>query len=132
MGLLDDRETSFSLLASMERAISLCETSLSDDSPVPDNALPGYKYHAHTSGEKKSGVGIFYKEDFPLRIREDLSFEECLVTELIFGRKKIFFTVFYRNPEHNANSPEFEQFLLKFENWFLMYLLVAAPQLLWS
>ena len=98
--------------------ISLCETSLNDDLPVPENALPGYKYHPHNhpSGKKKGGVGIFYKDDPPIRIRNDLSFDECLVTELIFGRKKIFFTVFYRNPENNANSQEFEQFLTSFEN----------------
>ena len=86
--------------------------------PVPENTLPGYKYHPlnHPSGEKKGGVGIFYKENLPIRIRNDLSFEECLVTELIFGRKKIFFTVFYRNPENNANSEGFEKFLINFEN----------------
>ena len=96
--------------------ISLCETSLNDDLPVPDNALPKYYPYNHPSGERKGGVGIFYKDDLPIRIRNDLSFDECLVTELIFGRKNIFFTVFYRNPENNANSPEFLQFLTKFEN----------------
>ena len=61
-------------------------------------------------------MGIFYKESLPLRIREDLSFDECLVTELMFGHKKIFFTVFYRNPKNNASSHEFENFLVAFEN----------------
>ena len=38
--------------------ISLCETSLNDDSPVPENALPGYKYHSHNhpSGKKKGSA----------------------------------------------------------------------------
>ena len=98
--------------------ISLCETSLSDNTPVPENALPGYKYHPlnHPSGNKRGGVGIFYKDTLPLRVRNDLSFDECLVTELIFGRRKIFFSVFYRNPEDTVNSPEFENFLSNFEN----------------
>ena len=43
----------------------------------------------------KGGIGIFYKESLTLKIRHDLSFE-CIVTELIFGHKKIFFTVLYR------------------------------------
>ena len=40
--------------------ISLCETSLNDETPVPENALPGYKYHPlnHPSGNKNGGVGI--------------------------------------------------------------------------
>ena len=97
--------------------ISLCETSLNDEMQVPEKAIPGYKYQPlnHPSGNKKGGVGIFYKDTLPLRIRSDLSFNECLVTELIFGRKKIFFSVFYRNPEDDANSPEFENFLSNFK-----------------
>ena len=72
--------------------ISLCETSLNDTLQVPENALPGYKFHScnHPDGERNGGVGIFYKETLPLRIRQDLSFDECIVSELIFGRKTIF------------------------------------------
>lgn len=77
--------------------ISLCETSLSDDITVPENALPGYIYHPlnNPDGSRNGGVGIFYKDTLPLRVREDLSFDECLVTELIFGHKKLFF-IFHR------------------------------------
>ena len=73
--------------------ISLCETSLNGEINVPENALPGYLYHPlnNPTGEKSGGVGIFYKESLPLRIREDLSFDECLVSELTFGHKNIFF-----------------------------------------
>ena len=69
--------------------ISLCETSLSNSKFVPDIILQGYNYHAcnHTSGEKKGGVGIFYKDSLPIIIRGDLSFDECIVAELRFGRK---------------------------------------------
>ena len=82
--------------------ISLCETSLNGDIQVPENILPGYLYHPlnHPDEKRSGGVGIFYKDTLPLRVRSDLSFDECLVCELKFGRKKIFFTVFYRNPEH--------------------------------
>ena len=100
--------------------ISLCETSLNEETPVPEGILPGYHYHPlnHPDGKKSGGVGIFYKETLPLRVREDLSFDECLVSELTFGRKKIFFTVFYRNPEHKAGSDGFEDFLTNFENMY--------------
>ena len=36
-----------------------------------------------------------------------------------FWSEKIFFTVLYRNPENKANSPEFEDFLKRFENLFV-------------
>ena len=97
--------------------ISLCETSLNDETPVPENILPGYLYHPlnHPGGKKNGGVGIFYKDSLPLRIRNDLSFDECLVCQLTFGRKNIFFTVFYRNPEHKSNSTGFNDFSINFE-----------------
>ena len=100
--------------------ISLCETSLNDDISVPENALPGYIYYPHNNpdGTKNGGVGIFYKDSLPLRIREDLSFDECLVSELKFGHKKIFFTVLYRNPKHDVSSAGFSDFLINFENLY--------------
>ena len=100
--------------------ISLCETSLNDTIQIPDNILPGYKYFTcnHPDGNRSGGVGIFYKETLPLRLRQDLSFEECIVSELIFGHKRIFFTVIYRNPENKAHSPEFDYFLENFTNLF--------------
>ena len=98
--------------------ISLCETSLNTETVVPENAIAGYAFHPlnHPSGGRHGGVGIFYKETLPLRVRLDLSFDECLVSELRFGRKKIFFTVIYRNPAHKASSAEFNNFLQNFEN----------------
>ena len=101
--------------------ISLCETSLNDTTQVPDNILPGYKFHAcnHPDGDRSGGVGIFYKETLPLRIRQDLSFDESIVTEMIFGHKKIFFTVLYRNPQSKAHSTEFNSFLENLDNLYL-------------
>ena len=70
--------------------ISLCETSLDDEVQVPE--MPGYKFHScnHPDGIRSGGVGMFYKESLPLKIREDLSFNESIVCELIFGHKHIF------------------------------------------
>ena len=97
--------------------ISLCETSLNEAIKVPDNIIKGYHFLSsnHPSGDKRGGVGIFYKESLPLKVRYDLSFDECIVTELVFGRKKIFFTVLYRNPITKVGTPEFEKFVHDFE-----------------
>ena len=88
-------------------------TSLNEATKVTENILKVYHFFSsdHTFGDKKGGVGIYYKESLPLKIRHHMSFNECIVTELIFGRKKIFFTVLYRNPIHKVDSPEFENFL---------------------
>ena len=81
--------------------ISLCETSLNDTIQVPENILPGYKFQScNHPGSDRNGEVFFYKETLPLRVRQDLSFDECIITELIFGRKTIFFTVLYRNPSN--------------------------------
>ena len=80
--------------------------------------MPGYKFYScnHPDGNRSGGVGIFYKETLPLRIREDLAFGESIVCELIFGHKHIFFTVLYRNPKDKSNSVEFKSFLKNLEN----------------
>ena len=57
---------------------------------------------------------FFYKDTLPIKFRSDLSFDDCIVAELHFGRKKIFFTVLYRNPIHKVTSPEFHTFVGKF------------------
>ena len=96
--------------------ISLCETSLNETLTVKENSLPGYNFVSQNNpdGSKNGGVGMFYKETLPLKIRHDLSFGECLVSEINFGRKKIFFTVLYRNPKNKAASAEFENFMQNF------------------
>ena len=39
------------------------------------------------------GVGLFYKNSLPIKLRNDLAFRESIVVELKFGCKKMFFTV---------------------------------------
>ena len=46
----------------------------------------------------------------------NLAFNECIVVELKLARKKILFTVIYRNSSNKADSPEFNNFLTDFEN----------------
>ena len=67
---------------------------------------------------RRGGVGLFYKNSLPVVIRNDLSFEESIVAELKFGRKKKCFTVLYRSPAFDHNSPNFQTFLSDFNNLY--------------
>ena len=73
--------------------ISLCETSLNNSISVKVNRLPGHHFVSlnNPDGGKNGGVGLFYKDSLPLKIRYDLLFDECLVSEMFYGRNKIFF-----------------------------------------
>ena len=91
---------------------------MNDNVELPENLLDGFKHHFshHPSGNRHGGVGIFYKDTLPLVIRDDLAFNECIVSEVHLGRKKIFHTVVYRSPSDKADSIEFENFMTNFEN----------------
>ena len=64
------------------------------------------------------GWGFFNKNSLPVIVGNVLSFDESIVVELKFGRKKIFFTALYRTPSCNHTSPEFQDFLSKFETLY--------------
>ena len=97
--------------------ISICETSLNNSTEIPDPLLNEYTFLSanHPDNVSHGGVGLFYKNSLPLKHRKDLSFDETIVVELKFGRKKIFFTVVYRSPSVKYNSPDFEGFLQNFK-----------------
>ena len=101
--------------------ISICETSLKDSIEIPDPLLSEYKFIPanHPDNVSHGGVGLFFKNSLPVKHREDLSFEQSIVVELKFGRKKIFFTVLYRSPSHKRESPEFETFIRNFNNLYI-------------
>ena len=68
--------------------ISLCETSLNDQVKLPDDYLNNeYTFISanKANNARHGGVGLFYKNDLPLKVRKDLSFEESIVIELNFG-----------------------------------------------
>ena len=67
---------------------------------------------------RHGGVSRFFKNSLPIKIRNDLPFEESIVVELNFGRKKIFFMVLYRSPAFNYASPEFLDFLSNVTNLY--------------
>ena len=70
------------------------------------------------ANNRHGGVGLFYKNSLLVIVRDDLSFDESIVVELKLGWKKIFFTVLYRTPAFNHNSPEFRDFLSNFEIFY--------------
>ena len=100
--------------------ISLCETSLTNETAADIPELEGYSFvpSNHQDNVARGGVGIFYKNSLPVVVRRDLSFNESLVLELKFHRKKVFFTVIYRSPSAKHNSPEFIDFTNNFKNLY--------------
>ena len=89
--------------------ISICETGLNDYIFVSANN-PANKRHG--------SVGLFYRNSLPIIVRNDLSFDESIVIELKFCGQKIFFTVLYRSPANDHNSPVFQAFLSNFRNLY--------------
>ena len=100
--------------------ISICETSLNDSVELPEILLNDYSLVSanNPTNTRHGGVGLFYKKSHPVIVRNDLSFGESIVLELNFGRKKLFFTGLYQSPAFNHTSPEFQSFLLNFENLY--------------
>ena len=98
--------------------ISLCETSLTDETSSQVPVMTGYTYVPanHPDNVSRGGVGLFYKDTLPVSVRRDLSFNESIVLELKFPRKKIFFTVLYRSPSSNSKSTAFSDFIENLKN----------------
>ena len=101
--------------------ISICETSLNDSVELPETLLDDYTFVPanNPANVRHGGVGLFFKNYLPVIIRNDLSFDESIVIELKFGRKKLFFTVLYRSPAFNHTSVKFQAFLSNFKNLHL-------------
>ena len=61
--------------------ISICETSLNDSIKLPDILLNDYTFvHSkNPTNNRHGGVGLFYKNSLPIKIRNDLSFDESIV-----------------------------------------------------
>ena len=98
--------------------ISICETSPNDLVELPENLINDYTFVSanNPANVRHGGVGLFFKNSLPVKVRNDLSFDESIVIELKFGCKKIFFTVLYRSPAFKHTSFKFLAFLSNFEN----------------
>ena len=86
--------------------ISICETSLNDSVELPETLLNEYTFLPanNPANTRHGGVGLFYKNSFTGIVKNDLTFNESIVVELKFGRKKVFFTVLYRSSAFYHNS----------------------------
>ena len=91
---------------------------MNDSIEIPDPLLNDYTFLPanHPDNVTHGGVGLFYKDTLPLKHRTDLSFDESIVVELKFGRKKIFYTVLYRTPSLKYNSAGFNEFIENFKS----------------
>ena len=100
--------------------ISIYETCLNDSVDLPEPLLYEYTFVPvnNPANTRRGGVGLFYKNSLPVVIRNNLSFDESIVAEMKFGRKKIFVTVLYRSPAFDHNSPNFKAFLSNFSNLY--------------
>jgi len=100
--------------------ISVCETGFDDTVIIPENMLEDYTFISCNSplNTKHGGVGLFLKDSLAIKVRNDISFDETLVVEIMIGKKKIFFTVLYRSPSNKVGSVEFNKFLLDFDTLY--------------
>ena len=93
--------------------ISICETSLIVSVELPETLINDYTFvfANNPANVRHGGVVLFLKNSLAVKVRNDLSFDESIVIELKFGRKKIFFTVLYRSPAFKHTSFKFQAFL---------------------
>ena len=96
--------------------IGTVETHLDNTVDETKLATDGYSFYKsnHPQNGKQGGVGIYVKESFPARERNDLeTLSECIVCEIQIKGKKYFFTILYRSP--SQSQEELEVFINKFE-----------------
>ena len=92
--------------------ISLCETCLNDLVDLPDSYLQDYAFISSNKHDnaRHCGIGLYYKNILPIKVREDLYFDESIVVELNFGRKRYALPYFTGAPPptiHRQKSPTF-------------------------
>ena len=116
--------------------ISICETSLNDSVELPVTLLDEYTFVPanNPANTRHGGVGLFYKNSLPVIVRNDLSFNESIMVELKFGRKK-YFLLFYIEVLHlviillilKPSCPILEIYMLKLKlKTLLQYFLLET------
>ena len=73
----------------------MCETNLDDSVELPETLLNDYTFVSanHPLNIKHGGVGLFHKNYLPATVGRDLAFDESIVVQLKFVRKKILFYI---------------------------------------
>ena len=81
--------------------IALSETYLDSSIPNESISLTGFSkdiYRGdHPNDVKRGGVCLYFKDSLAI-------LDECIISELTIGRKKVFFVVVYRSPSQNSES----------------------------
>ena len=72
--------------------ISICETSLNVTVEVLVELIKDYTFvhYNNPNNSKHGGVGLFYKGTLPIKVRNDLSFDESIIVELLWWKQNIF------------------------------------------
>ena len=77
-----------------------------------------FVFKSSIANTRLGDVSLLYRNSLPCSVRHVQGFDQALVVELNFKRKKIFFTVLYRSPSNPNGSPEFDNFLQNFEELY--------------
>ena len=98
---------------------SICETSLNDSVELPEPLLNEYTFVPanNPTNTRHGGVGLFYKNSLPVVVRKYLRFDESIVIELKFGRKK--YVLLFSIETFDHNSSYFQAFLSNFRNLYV-------------
>ena len=95
--------------------ISISDTRLDRSVSNEDTQIKGFscdilRSHHPSDTRNPGGVCLYYKENIPIKRRNDLEIhDETVVAEISLRRKKVFIMVTYRHP--NQTSDEFDLFL---------------------
>ena len=89
--------------------IALSETYIDSSIPNESISLTGFSKDVYSSDHpndvKRGGVCLYFKDSLAIKQRKDLQIlDECIISELTIGRKKVFFVVVYRSSSQNAES----------------------------
>ena len=90
--------------------ITVSDTRLNQSIDNEDILIEGFSsdiFHSdHPSNSRVPGrVCIYCKENIPIKRRKDSEIlQESVVTEITFGRKKVFFIVLYRHPHQTSDE----------------------------
>ena len=71
--------------------ISVSETSLNDSVELPQPLINTFLPANNPTNTRRGRVGLFYRNSPPVVVGNDLSFDESIVVELKFGRKRMFY-----------------------------------------
>ena len=90
--------------------IAVSDTRLNQSIDNEDIQIEGFNSDIFRSDHPSNsrvpgGVCIYYKENIPIKRRKDLEIlQEFVVTEITFGRKKLYFIVLYRHPHQTSDE----------------------------